>query len=89
MSSSWIREANYVEKQFLEQLTAQGWKTLVIADKENKLRTQNALLGRSSFKEVLLKERLFSAIKKINGSWLRDEQIDEVIATLATNKQIG
>jgi len=83
MSSSWIREANYVEKKFLEQLADQGWKTLVIADKENKLRTQNALLGRSSFKEVLLQERLFSAIKKINGSWLRDEQIDEVIATLA------
>jgi len=83
MSSSWIREANYVEKKFLEQLEAQGWKTLVIADKENKLRTQNALLGRSSFKEVLLKEKLFRAIKKINGSWLRDEQIDEVIATLA------
>ncbi|MFK5937905.1 MAG: type I restriction endonuclease subunit R [Sulfurimonas sp.] len=83
MSSSWIREANYVEKKFLEQLEAQGWETLVVADKENKLRTQKALLGRSSFKEVLLKDRLFSAIKKINGSWLRDEQIDEVIATLA------
>ena len=39
MSSSWIREADYVEKKFLEQLETQGWKTLVIADKENKLRT--------------------------------------------------
>jgi len=83
MSSIWIREANYVEKKFLEQLEAQGWKILVVADKENKHKTHKALLGRSSFKEVLLKERLSSAIKKINGSWLRDEQIDEVIATLA------
>ncbi len=53
MSSSWIQEANYVEKKFLEQLEAQGWKTLVIIDKKNKLRTQKALFGRSSFKEVL------------------------------------
>ena len=56
--------------------------TLVVADSDNKHRTDKALLNRSSFKEVLLKDKLSSAIKRINGLWLTDEQIKEVIATL-------
>lgn len=37
--SNWIREAQYVEDKFLEQLAALGWKTLVVKDNDNKNRT--------------------------------------------------
>ncbi len=80
--SSWIREAHYVEEKFLEQLRALEWDTLVVEDSDNKHRTDKALLNRTSFKEVLLKDKLSSAIKRINGLWLKDEQVKEVIATL-------
>lgn len=80
--SSWIREAQYVEEKFLEQLGTLGWETMVVNDQDNKNRTENALLGRSSFKEVLLKDQLFSALQRINGTWLQEEQLHEVIATL-------
>ncbi len=80
--SSWIREAAYVEEKFLEQLEALGWKTLIISDNDNKHRTHKALMGRDSFKDVILKDVLVSSLKKINGDWLTDEQIKEVIATL-------
>lgn len=53
--SDWIREAKFVEKNFLEQLEAfELWQTHVVADKDSKHRADKALLGRSSFSEVLL-----------------------------------
>jgi len=80
--SSWIREAAYVEEKFLEQLQSLGWDTLTIADNDNKHRTAKALKGRDSFKDVILEDILSKAIVKINGDWLKEEQIKEVIATL-------
>jgi type I restriction enzyme R subunit len=80
--SSWIREAAYVEEKFLEQLQSLGWDTLTIADNDNKHRTAKALKGRDSFKDVILEDILSEAIIKINGDWLKEEQIKEVIATL-------
>ncbi|MFA7084250.1 MAG: type I restriction endonuclease subunit R [Arcobacteraceae bacterium] len=80
--SSWIREATYVENKFLEQLKALGWTTLTILDNDNKHRTQKALFGRESFKDVILKDVLSKSLKKINGVWLTSEQIKEVISTL-------
>lgn len=81
--SNWIREAKYVEEKFLEELSALEWDIHVINDSDNKYRTDKALLGRTSFKEVLLTDRLTSAIRRINGSWLKDEQVKEVISTLS------
>lgn len=81
--SSWIRETKYVEEKFLSQLDVLGWDTLIIDDNDNKYRTNKALLGRTNFKATLLQNRLASAIKRINGSWLKDEQVKEVISTLA------
>ncbi|MBA1421541.1 MAG: hypothetical protein FAF03_12120 [Epsilonproteobacteria bacterium] len=81
--SNWIREAKYVEEKFLEELYALKWDIHVIDDSDNKYRTDKALLGRTSFKEVLLTDRLTSAIRRINGSWLKDEQVKEVISTLS------
>ncbi len=80
--SSWIREAAYVEEKFLEQLESLGWDTLTIADNDNKHRTAEALQGRDSFKDVILEDILSEAIVKINGDWLKEEQVKEVIATL-------
>lgn len=80
--SSWIREAAYVEEKFLEQLQSLGWDTLVVDDNDNKHRTAKALLGRESFKDVILEDILKASLLKINGDWLRDEQIKEVINAL-------
>ena len=80
--SSWIREAAYVEEKFLEQLKSLGWDTLVIDDKDNKYRTSKALLGRDCFKDVVLEDILKASLLKINGDWLKDEQMKEVINTL-------
>ncbi len=80
--SSWIREAAFVEDKFLEQLKSLGWDVLSISDRDNKHRTTNALLGRESFKDVILEDVLKSSLLKINGGWLIDEQVKEVINTL-------
>lgn len=40
--STWIREAQYVEDKFLEQLEALGWVTSVVVDHDNKNRTDKA-----------------------------------------------
>lgn len=80
--SSWIREAAYVEEKFLEQLESLGWDTLVVDDHDNKHRTSKALLGRDSFKDVILEDILKTSLLKINGDWPRDEQIKEVVNTL-------
>ena len=80
--SSWIREKAFVEDKFLEQLQSLGWKILTIEDNENKNRTKKALLGRTSFKDVILEDILSQSLSKINGSWLKEEQIKEVISNL-------
>jgi type I restriction enzyme, R subunit len=82
MMSSWIREKAFVEDKFLEQLQSLGWKILTIEDNENKNRTKKALLGRTSFKDVILEDILSQSLSKINGSWLKEEQIKEVISNL-------
>jgi len=53
--SNWIREAKYVEEKFLSQLDALGWECMVIGDDDNKYRTNEALLGRTSFKRYFSK----------------------------------
>ena len=80
--SSWIREKAFVEDKFLEQLESLGWEILIIEDNDNKNRTAKALLGRSSFKDVILEDILSQSLSKINGSWLKEEQIKEVISNL-------
>ena len=80
--SSWIREAAFVENKFLEQLENLGWDRLTIKDIDNKNRTSKALLGRDTFKDVILEDILSKSINKINGDWLKEEQVKEVILTL-------
>ena len=62
--SSWIREKAFVEDKFLEQLKSLGWKILTIEDNENKNRTKKALLGRNSFKDVILEDILSKSLSK-------------------------
>ncbi len=64
MMSSWIREAAYVEDKFLEQLKSLGWDPKVIDDNDNKHRTDKALLGRQSFKDVILEDILKASLLK-------------------------
>lgn len=80
--SSWIREKAFVEDKFLEQLQSLGWEILRIEDNDNKNKTPKALLGRNSFKEVIIEDILSQYLTKINGSWIKEEQIKEVISNL-------
>lgn len=80
--SQWIREEAFVEDNLLELLEKLGWTTHRVDDLDNKHRTQSALLGRSSFKEALSRERLKESLIRINGEWLTDEHLHEVVSTL-------
>lgn len=80
--SQWIREEAFVEDNLLELLEKLGWTTHRVDDLNNKHRNEEALLGRSSFKEAILRERLKDSLVRINGEWLTDEHLYEVISTL-------
>lgn len=80
--SQWIREEAFVENHLLELLDKLGWTVHKVEDIDNKNRTEKALLGRRSFREALLNDRLEASIRRINGDWLSVEQVREVIATL-------
>ncbi|MFN8319201.1 MAG: HsdR family type I site-specific deoxyribonuclease [Saprospiraceae bacterium] len=71
-----IEEKNHVEEPFLLQLeTMPGlhWKVLRLDNYQAPVETQ-----RTEFSQVIMKDDLAAAIKKIN-SWLEDDQVQEVI----------
>lgn len=80
--SQWIREEAFVEDNLLELLKKLGWTTHRVDDLYNKHRNEEALLGRSSFKEAILRARLKESLSRINGDWLTDEHLHEVVSTL-------
>jgi type I restriction enzyme R subunit len=73
-------EYDLVEKPFCEQLTAMGWQWLE-GDTD-----VPELTERGSFREVLLKDRLAAALRKINRRdgqpWLNDARIARAIRDL-------
>jgi len=73
-------EYDLVEKPFCQQLKAMGWQWIE-GDKDVPEFTE-----RQSFREVLLKERLESALKKLNlrdgKPWLDDERVRRIIEKL-------
>jgi len=73
-------EYDLVERPFFQQLTTMGWTWL-----EGDVDVPE-LTERTSFREVLLKNRLAAAIRKINlrngQPWLDDERIARVIRDL-------
>ena len=73
-------EYDLVERPFCQQLVAMGWQWLE-GDKDVPEFTE-----RQTFREVLLKERLESAIKRLNlrdgKPWLDDERVRRIIEKL-------
>ena len=74
-------EKTYVEIPFVEQLTRMGWDHI-----EGDIDVPY-LTGRESFREVLLKDQLRKALKKINvdekgNPWLDDDAAGRVVSRL-------
>ena len=73
-------EYNLVEKPFCQQLNSMGWQWIE-GDKDVPEFTE-----RQSFREVLLKERLASTLKKLNlrdgKPWLDDERQRRIVEKL-------
>ncbi|MCP4654034.1 MAG: hypothetical protein GY856_01315 [bacterium] len=73
-------EFNQVEKPFLDQLAALGWRVIT-----GNLDFPSAT-GRSSFREVLLKNDLAKALRRVNlrdgEPWLDDARISQAVSAL-------
>ena len=73
-------EATYVEDPFLDQLALMGWK-LITGSVDDP-----TVSGRSSFREVLLRQDLSAALKRINlrdgAPWLDDARVATAIGAL-------
>lgn len=76
-------EFEYVEKPFMELLRKLEWDTVLSTDDSNKFVPKLTL--RNNFDEVLIEERLRTALKNLN-KWLDDEQIDEAFQEI---KRVG
>jgi type I restriction enzyme R subunit len=77
------KERIYVEQRLIEQLQQLGWHYPQERDPDTPYLTAE---GRSTYHDVLLKDRLKQAIRRINAEegkpLLTDQQVDEAIATL-------
>ena len=75
-----MSEYSYVEKPFLDQLSALGWQVI---DQGNAIPTDPTLSHRTSFREVTLGEVFKQSVKSINTTsdgqeWLTDEQLEDL-----------
>ena len=73
-------EFDYVENPFLDQLASMGWKVIVGSV------DHPSVTGRDNFREVLIKDDLAKALKRINlrdgKDWLDDSRIAQAIGAL-------
>ena len=74
-----MSEYSYVEKPFLDQLTALGWDVI---DQGLGIPQDPALSGRSSFRDVVLTQQFYDSVRGINTTpdgqtWLTDHQLNE------------
>ena len=73
-------EYELVEKPFIDQLVGMGW-THIVGDIEDPAKT-----SRTSFRDVLLRNDLESALRKLNlregASWLDDARISQAMSSL-------
>lgn len=81
-----MSEYKFVEKPFLDQLAALKWR---IIDQGAGIPTDPTKSLRSSFREIVIKEELFKALREINKtddgkSWLTDKQLDDIYAALTS-----
>lgn len=82
-----MSEYRYVEKPFLDQLDALGWT--IIDQGESSIPSDPSKSLRSSFREIVLKNELFKALREINLTdesqpWLTEKQLEEIYDTLVT-----
>ena len=83
-----LDELNVVERPLLSQLEAMGWMHIDGADEDAETgRKDYGLLGRDTFREVLLHDRLTEALRRLNrnddgSQWLDDARIAEAIAEI-------
>jgi type I restriction enzyme R subunit len=79
-----MSEYAYVEKPFLDQLAALGWR---VADQGSGMPTEPAKSQRSSFREVILRDIFYQSVRAINTTehgqpWLTDKQLEELFEQL-------
>lgn len=75
-----MSEYLFVEKPFLDQLTALGWQVI---DQGTGVPTDPTKSRRTSFREVILKDIFRDSVRAINltsdgRAWLTDKQLDEL-----------
>ncbi len=81
-----MSEYKFVEKPFLDQLSALGW---AVIDQGSGIPKDPSKSLRTSFREVILKDELFKALKEINRtedgqSWLTEHQLEEIYHDLTS-----
>ncbi|MFH8935000.1 type I restriction endonuclease subunit R [Streptomyces griseosporeus] len=81
-------EYTLVERPFVEQLKGMGWGHLEGAPLNAVIPTDPLKSGRNDFHEVLLEDRLRSALRRINrdrngAEWLDDARIDSAVNALS------
>ncbi len=82
-----MSEYAYVEKPFLDQLAALGWK--VVDQGYSKIPSDPSKSFRTSFRDVLLKAEFKRSVKSINvlddgTQWLSDAQLEELYNDLVS-----
>jgi type I restriction enzyme R subunit len=83
-----LDELNVVERPLLRQLGVMGWTHVEGADEDPSTgRKDYHLLGRDTFQQTLLRDRLEAALRRLNRNdegteWLDDRRINQAISQL-------
>ena len=80
---SWAySEQNIVQEPAAKMMEAVGWTSVLAYDAETF--GPNGTLGRADKSETVLWRSVRAALKRINGDWITDAQIEEAIEKLKT-----
>ena len=80
---SWTySEQNIVQEPAAKMMEAVGWTSVLAYDAETF--GPNGMLGRADKSETVLWRSVRAALKRINGDWITDAQIEEAIEKLKT-----
>ena len=83
-----LDELNVVERPLLRQLGVMGWSHVEGADEDPSTgRKDYHLLGRDSFQQTLLRDRLEAALRRLNrnddgSEWLDERRVSQAISQL-------
>ncbi len=80
---SWTySEQNIVQEPAAKMMEAVGWTSVLAYDAETF--GPNGMLGRADKSETVLWRSVRAALKRINGDWITDAQVEEAIEKLKT-----